>query len=258
MRAPIKFLLMVLAILPLMVLIFPFWLIRWERMRQVVVSFTYAILAYIIGVRIVRIGKPATHRPLLVISNHSGYADIYALGAAMPIAFTPKSDIRWWPIVGWCCHLSGCVFIERKPSRLPEAQQAIRRALKSGRAICLFAEGTTNDGTHIKPFKSGFFSLAEEDPELLVQPVALRYTHRNGIPLDAAGRAEVAWHGDVTLVPHMMRFLSWRNVTAEVQFLTPVSLSDFASRKELAQHCHRVIAQQLTQIPDQNANVQVG
>ena len=241
MRPLIKFTLMILAILPMMVAILPFWMLGLERWRRKVVSLTYAIQARIIGLQVHRVGRSSSDRPLLVVSNHCGYLDIFTLGAAMPISFTPKSDIRWWPLVGWCCTLSGCVYIERKPSRLPQAQKRIQQALKRGRVICLFAEGTTNDGTHLKPFKSGFFSLAEHEPGLMVQPVALRYTHKEGQALDEQGRSHVAWYGDITLLPHLMRLLSWRSIRAEVVYLPPVSMAQFDSRKALAKHCEDAI-----------------
>lgn len=246
MRATARLLLMLCILIPMMCVIFPFWALGMEPQRKRFSHLTSRMLCHAIGLRVRCVGAPDTHRPLLAISNHCSYADIFVLGAAIPISFTPKSDIRLWPLVGWCCALSGCVFIERKAGKLPQAQKQIEQGLKMGRTVCLFAEGTTNDGTHLQHFKSGFFSLAEAIPELHLQPIALRYTHRNGQPLDAAGRRQIAWHDkDATLLPHLMRFLSWRSVDVEVVFLPVVTPAQGATRKSLAAQCEQLIGEAL-------------
>lgn len=217
-----------------------------ERRRQVFVQWIFRQLADIAGLRLSTRGHLSTHRPLMLVANHSSYVDIFVLGALAPVSFTPKSDIRWWPIVGLCCILSGCVFVERKANKLPVTRERIHEGLEKGRVICLFPEGTTGDGTHMKPFKSGFFSLAEQEADLQIQPATIRYLKRDGQPLDEAGRAQIAWYGEsTTLLPHLMEFLSSNQIEAELVFHEPVNFSQFSTRKELALYCEEKVKEGL-------------
>ncbi len=245
MRAVSRFLIMVVFVLAATIPGTLLYVGAPERWRQAYVRWVFRCLCAIIGMRVRVHGRLDTHRPLLLVSNHTSYLDIFALGAAAPLSFTPKNDIKAWPLVNLCCVLSGCVFVERKPSKLPATRQAIHRALQNGRVICLFPEGTTDDGHRLKPFKSSFLSLAEAEPGLKVQPASLRYTHRNGQALDAAGRRAIAWIDELALMPHLMRVLSARRIDVSVRFHEPLTLARFASRKELTQACEAVVKQDI-------------
>jgi len=235
-------LIMVLALLLLsMVVVAPAWLLRLESLRQRLVLWVFGVMSRLLGLHVAIKGKLSDQRPLLLVSNHSSYIDIISLGTAVPVSFTPKSDIRLWPIIGWCCSLAGCVYVERKPSKLPATRKQIHKAMQLGRVIALFPEGTTNNGHELKPFKSGFFSLAEDEADLVIQPATIVYTHRNGMPLTAEGRSEVAWYGDTALIPHLLEFLSWKRLDATIHFHEPVTLSAFSDRKALCQHCEQQV-----------------
>ena len=244
MIALLKLALMLCWLIVMMVPIALIMLCRLEGLRRDLAWFTFKVMALILGIRVTLEGKQTDKRPLLMVSNHCSYIDIVVLGTAMPISFTPKSDIKWWPLIGWCCVLAGCVFVERKASKLTSTRKEIHRKLQMGRAVCLFAEGTTNDGNKLKPFKSGFFSLAEGEDELFVQPMTISYVARNGKALDAEGRSQIAWFGeDTTLMPHFIRLMSARSITAKVTLHPPVTMSEFDSRKALCKHCEDVISE---------------
>lgn len=249
MRANALFqLLMVLMILLLsMVMVAPAWLLRLESLRKRLVSAVFRVASRLLGLYVTVKGNVSNKRPLLLVSNHSSYIDIISLGVAMPVSFTPKSDIRSWPVIGWCCSLAGCVYVERKPSKLPATRKQIHKAMQLGRVIALFPEGTTNDGRTLKPFKSGFFSLAEDEADLVIQPATIVYTHRNGKLLTAEERSEVAWYGDTALIPHLLEFLSWKRLDATIHFHEPVTLAAFADRKALCQHCEQQVQQCLNE-----------
>lgn len=246
MRALFTFIVMILIVVAMLLPVAVAQILGLERLRKKLVHLTYLTLLRVVHIRLDVQGTFSEHRPLLVVANHCSYADIFVLGAAAPISFTPKSSIRWWPLVGWCCALSGCVFIDRKASKLPETQKVIHEKLALGRAICLFAEGTTNDGTKMHPFKSGFFSLAEGEKDMWVQPVTVAYTHINGERLDEQSRKNIAWFGEeTTLLPHLMRFLSFKTVQASVVFHEPVTMDAFESRKSLCAHVENVVKNSL-------------
>lgn len=199
----------------------------------------------IIGVRYEVQGAPARERPLLLVTNHSSYLDIYLLGALLPVRFTPKTEIGGWPLIGAICRLLDCIFIDRRMSRTAANQAALRTALEGGAVVCLFPEGTTGNGIRVLPFSSAYFGLAQEHfagRPLAVQPAAITYTRVCNLPIDSASRHRIAWYGDMELVPHVRDLLKLGPIRAQVTFLEPVDISQFNGRKELAAYCQRVIA----------------
>jgi len=224
-----------------MLIVAPAWALCLESLRKRLVLGVFRVISRMLGLHVQTKGTLSDQRPLLLVSNHSSYIDIVSLGTVAPVSFTPKSDIRLWPVIGWCCTLAGCIYVERKPSKLPATRKRIHNGMSLGRVIALFPEGTTNDGQTLKPFKSGFFSLAEDEANLVIQPATIVYTHRNGVALTAAQRSEVAWYGDTALIPHLLDFLSWKRLDATVHFHEPVTLSAFPDRKALCQHCEKQV-----------------
>ena len=214
---------------------------RWrDRMNKV----SARMVLRICGIRVTRTGKMASDRPLLLVSNHLSYTDVPILVSQSNIRFTPKSDIKSWPFLGWMCQVQGSVFVERKMTKVKEVGNNIKAALQSGEAVCLFPEATTGNGLHMLAFKSSFFSLADEDfggHKLAVQPVAIAYTKIRNLPIATTQWPDIAWYGDMDLVPHLWNFLKIAPVSAHVTYLAPVFIDQFADRKALAAYCQKAI-----------------
>lgn len=232
MRAVVKLLLLAVWLPVMMLLTTPFWLLRREKARRTLARWTFQGVARLFGLHVEVKGALSPYRPLLLVANHCSYLDILALGSTLPVAFTPKKEIRHWPLIGFCCRLSGCVFIERTPRAITQTKAQIAQRLGMGRVMCIFPEGTTNDGTHLRPFKSSFFSLAEAEA-MAVQPAVLCYRQCDGRTLDAAGRAQLAWYDDMALLPHLWRVLNKRRITVCLRLLPALEPGAYATRKAL-------------------------
>jgi lyso-ornithine lipid O-acyltransferase len=198
------------------------------------------------GVRVLVEGEVPQHpRGTLFVANHCSYIDIPIYGSMVPVRFTPKAEIKRWPLIGLCSTLAMSLFIRRERDAAAGQRAQIRAALEAGDNVILFPEGTTNDGEHIKPFKSALFSAvepAEGAPQLPVRMMALAYTRIEGRP-PASGRMldRVAWYGDMTLLPHLWALLSMRRVEATLRFI-PTPTLDFSDRKQAARHCEEMVA----------------
>ena len=227
------------------------WAVRWEWWRALLVRFFHGAMRYVCGIRLKVEGDVSRLRPLMLVANHTSYLDIFILGSLLPLSFTPKIEIRSWPIIGFFCVLADCVFIERKPADMQRAQAAMQKRLNKDKVLGLFPEGTTGDGFHIKPFKSGFLNLAENFA-LPLQPVCLAYTHIGNTPLNAQTRELVAWIGEASLVSHLWRLLSFRRVCVTAHIYEVESMSDHKDRKELAKTCETVIKDGLAEILARN------
>lgn len=222
--------------------------LRKPEWTDVIMRRCSQLMLRVIGVRLSVEGSLEKARPLLLVSNHLTYLDVPILASQNAVRFTPKSEIADWPLFGWMCRVTGCIFVTRKAEKLKQASNAIADALAKGEAVSLFPEGSTGDGRHLLPFKSGFFSLAEAPlggQELLIQPASIAYTHVRGLPIDITLWPDVAWYGDMELVPHLWNLLKITPLRAKLTYLPPVTLSQFADRKELSKHCQQVISDSL-------------
>jgi 1-acyl-sn-glycerol-3-phosphate acyltransferase len=199
----------------------------------------------VLGIRLVFEGKPVEAAPSLYVVNHTGYLDIEILGAAFEASFISKADVANWPWFGWLAKLQRSVFIERTRTAAGDHRNAIVERFDQGDRLILFPEGTSSDGGHVLPFKSSLFSVADyrrDGVPIAVQPVAVAYTRLDGVPLGRSFRPFFAWYGDMELAPHLWTALGMGVLTVELTFFPPVTIDQFASRKELAQYCYRVIS----------------
>lgn len=161
---------------------------------------------------------PHTMHNTMVIANHISWADIHALTSVMPLRFIAKQEIKTWPVFGFLATKANALFIDRSKRRDAAKTVAMtKNSLLSGDNICLFPEGTTTDGTEIKPFKSSLIQAAIEAKSTL-QPVVIRYPFgQNKV------NTELAYAGETTL-PESMRFaLSQKNPQVHLHFLAPIS-----------------------------------
>jgi 1-acyl-sn-glycerol-3-phosphate acyltransferase len=214
--------------------------------RDWVVRRAYRGILFIIGISLQVRGSLSNVRPLLVVSNHVSYLDVVIMGSVFSFRFTPKKDIASWPVISSICRLTGCVFIDRRPEKFREAMEQVRQSLQEKQVISLFPEATTGNGVTTLPFRTGFFHLAEGEiagSPLMVQPVAVIYTHIRRLPIGVSQWPDIAWYGDMKLVPHLWGLLGVGRVNAVLDFLPPTTLSPHGDRKRLAAHCHYAVTE---------------
>ncbi|MEM6667564.1 MAG: lysophospholipid acyltransferase family protein [Pseudomonadota bacterium] len=209
--------------------------------RDIPVLF-HRIVLRLLGIRIDQRGMAAKARPLLLAANHVSWLDICVLGAVMPLAFIAKSEVGTWPLFGTFARLQRSVFVDReRRSATGRSASEIAARLADGTALVLFAEGTSSPGISVLPFRSALLGAVRQgvavddiatDP--VVQPLAITYTRRGGLPLSRNARAHVAWYGDMDLAPHLWRVLTAPPLDVQVAFGAPVTASGSSDRKHLA------------------------
>jgi 1-acyl-sn-glycerol-3-phosphate acyltransferase len=153
----------------------------------------------------------------LIVANHVSWLDSLLIGAHLPCCFVAKRELWGWPLVGPLLTASGAVPVERLSAEgLAGALEACTQRLKAGHSVCVFPEGTTTDGTTLRPFQRAFFecAVAADAPVLAV---GLDYR------LDGEVCTEVAWldggFGDsvrraVALAPRLRAGLAWQALGA--------------------------------------------
>jgi 1-acyl-sn-glycerol-3-phosphate acyltransferase len=199
----------------------------------------------ILGVKVRQIGDPISARPALFVANHVSYIDISVLGSLITGSFVAKSEIAGWPFFGWLAKLQRSVFVDRRVRSTARQRDAIAERLAASDSLILFPEATSGDGTFVLPFKSALFSVVfntGSDQPIAVQPVSIAYTRLDGLPIGRLLRPFFAWYGDMPLAAHMWQVLGLGAVEVVVEFHPPTAVSEWASRKALAQFCYERIS----------------
>lgn len=166
------------------------------------------------------------------------------LGSIIDASFIAKVEVSGWPLFGLLAKLQRTVFIERRARDTARQRDEIGARLAAGDRLVLFPEGTSDDGVTVLPFKSALFAVAERavgNVPLTVQPFSLNYTALAGLPVGRDWRPLFAWYGDMNLMSHIWRILTFSSVRAEVSFHEPVTIDRYGSRKALADHCFEVV-----------------
>jgi 1-acyl-sn-glycerol-3-phosphate acyltransferase len=179
------------------------------------------------GMRVRVEGRPLGSK-VLFAANHISWLDILAIGGAAPAIFVSRDDLQHWPMVGWLAGLNDTLFVARHArSQVHGQADQLRRALDRGRAVALFAEGTTDGGAEVLPFRASLFaSLYPPLEGVVVQPVAIDYG-----PLTQ----QIAWVGAEGTGANARRVMSRKGSFAvTLRFLEPLDPARLGDRKALA------------------------
>lgn len=223
-------------------------LLGWRGFALSFPVFYHSTVAWILGFKLQVRGQLSAERPTLFVTNHCSYLDIEMFGAVIPGSFVAKSEVKGWPLFGWLARLQRTVFVDRRVRSSAEQRDSLTSRLQAGDNVILFPEGTSDDGNHVRPFKSALFSAAEirvGGKPVTVQPVTVAYTRLNGMPIGRDLRPEFAWYGDMELVGHLWTVAGLGITEVVIDFHPPVTIDVFGSRKKLAEHCQRVISESL-------------
>jgi 1-acyl-sn-glycerol-3-phosphate acyltransferase len=190
-------------------------------------------------------GSPLTSGPVLFVSNHVSWLDIFLLNAVRPTVFVAKSEIRRWPVLGWLVAGADTIFIERASRHaVHKVGLAMQERFAASRAVGLFPEGTTSPGYDLLPFYANLFEPARK-AYTPIQPVALIFYH-HGRRSDFA-----AFVGEQSLAHNLWQVLGATGVTVEVEFLAPVWEPDgdeAPSRAELGHAARQAIQNVLVRL----------
>lgn len=186
----------------------------------------------IVNLRVTVHGRPPNVRGegALILANHVSWLDIHLLHSLLHTHFVSKSEVRDWPVIGWLADRAGTMFLERtKKSDAHRVNEQMADLLRDGACLTLFPEGTTSDGTELKPF---FPSLIQ--PAVMagarVWPVVIRYRRPDGgINTDAA------YCDDISMGQSLLRIVRQPVIHAEVHFLPPLLAGGRHRRKVAAQ-----------------------
>lgn len=203
------------------------------------------------GIDVTVHGHPESQGSVLFVANHISYIDILAIGGVIDGCFIAKSDVAGWPVFGWLAKQRRTLFVERRSRRAKDQGSWLKDRLTAGDDLILFPEGTSTEGLEVLPFKSTLFAAVENasiDDDVIIQPLTIAYNRYDSGPLCEDMRPRYAWYGDMTLGDHLWYWLGLRRVGVDLIFHAPIKASSHPSRKNLANHCHQIVARGLQDI----------
>ena len=199
-----------------------------------------------LGLRVTVIGTPAKGRPTLLVSNHISWTDIIAIGSAAPVTFVAKQEIAKWPFVSMMAKLQKTIFVDRtRRSGTGRTAEAMGKHMADGNAVVLFAEGQSDIGTHVLPFRSALVGAAQHAmeaagaTEVNIQPLTVAYTKLEGLPISRNERSLVAWIKSKSVKQNIRDILSGPIKDVTVAFGTPQVLGHGADRKAVTKAAER-------------------
>lgn len=198
----------------------------------------HVIATRLVGIRVHEIGKPTNARPLLIAANHASWVDITVIGSLMPLSFIAKSEVSGWPIFGLFAKLQRTVFVNRtRRAETGQVADTIAARMAEGDAMVLFAEGTSNDGNGVLPFRSALLGAATRAgggaADVWVQPLSIAYHGIHGVPMGRGYRPNVAWYGDMELAEHLWGVFRTGALDVVIRWGEPVRVAASADRKAL-------------------------
>ncbi|ORB73415.1 lysophospholipid acyltransferase family protein [Mycobacterium scrofulaceum] len=217
------------------------------------------------GIRITVTGSPIRNLSgVLVVSPHTSWLDVFAIGSVLPGSFVARADMFTGPATGIVARILKIIPIERSSlRRLPAVVDAVARRLHDGQTVVCFPEGTTwcgspgddagrvaagAGGTPCRDAARGragqshrgrgaFYPAmfqAAIDAGRPVQPLRLTYHHADGSVSTAP-----AFVGDETLLGSIRRLLTVRRTLARVH-VESLQLPG-TDRRALASRCQVVL-----------------
>ena len=120
----------------------------------------------------------------IFVMNHRSGLDIALTIGLFDAHIVSRADLARWPLIGSAARRAGTLFVDRKSTRSgATVLKAMGAAVKSGRGVMIFPEGTTFAGDEVRPFKPGAFQTAQRTGAEIV-PVGLAYDRDDVIFLD--------------------------------------------------------------------------
>jgi len=124
--------------------------------HKIFMSIRWALLS-IVGVK-VHGPKFDEIGPGILMANHRSYLDVLFVPTSDLFTIVGKAEVRSWPLIGWAARALDPIWVKRenKESR-NQTRQDIVKAIKDGKTIVLFPEGTSGEGPLLLPLKPAMF-----------------------------------------------------------------------------------------------------
>jgi 1-acyl-sn-glycerol-3-phosphate acyltransferase len=234
--------------IPLQVVIATLGLPGWHILPRIF----HSLGALFLGMRVTVVGRPNQAGPTLLVCNHISWTDIIAIGAKTNVSFVAKSEIQRWPFVGFMASLQKTIYVNRnKRSDAGRTSREMAQRMASGGAVVLFAEGQSDNGTHVLPFRSALIGSAQSAMrgagagEVYIQPMTIAYTKIQNLPISLNERSLLRWAKERGFWGNVVAILGSGVKDITIAFGTPMRFEEGADRKELTKKAETQVRRML-------------
>ena len=188
----IRFILCVIVVVGFLILSIPILLVeriigKFNPMAKEISSLrivqaVFRFILWVAGVKLTVIGEEnvPTDVPVLYIGNHRSFFDVPLTYPRCPIrtGYIAKKEMEKVPLLSTWMKRLHCLFLDRND--LKQGLKTILTAIekvKSGISICIFPEGTRNNGEELSmlPFRDGALKIAEKTGCAII-PISMNNT----------------------------------------------------------------------------------
>lgn len=214
----------------------------WSQLRlpgwHVIPRWFHTLGTIFLGLKVTVMGKPSHGRPTLIVSNHISWTDIVAIGSVADVTFVAKQEVKKWFFVGFMASLQRSVFVDR--NRRTDAKRTtteMANIMAEGEAVLLFAEGQSDVGTHVLPFRSALVGAAQQAmveagaKDVMIQPLTIAYTRLQGLPVGRTDRNLIAWIKGKSVKDNIREILTGGVKEVTIAFGEPKPLIAGSDRK---------------------------
>ncbi len=212
----------------------------------------HRLAAHFLGLHVNLIGEPENGRATLVVANHISWTDIIAIGSVADVTFVAKEELTKMPVVGLFSALQRTIYVSSSAKDAARnAPGEMARRMADGGAVCLFAEGQPDIGTHVMPFRSGLIASAQKAmieagaKYVCIQPVTIAYTHLQGLPITRTERSLIAWIQAKSIRENIWDILVSGTRGVTVAFGQPMPFAEGANRKAISQQAENEVRRML-------------
>ncbi len=214
----------------------------------------YKLLAVFFGLKVKVIGKVQSKYPTLLVANHISWLDIIAIGSVANISFIAKSEIAKWPLVGFFASLQKTIFVARtRKTDTKRTSNEMAKRLNDGGALVLFAEGGSNNGRHLMPFRSALVGAVfatmkqgeKQAKKIVIQPLTIAYTKIQGLQIPRFGRSNLAWNKSVSVKANIKKILNSDVKQVIISFGQPIEIKASDDRKKITKLCEAEVRKTL-------------
>jgi len=167
-------------------------------------------------------GRDASGKGRIFVMNHRSMLDVYVYLAHVEAFALSRGDLAGWPVIGLAARRVGTVFVDRQSrSSGSAAVGAMVEAVRSGKGVIVFPEGTTFAGDEVRPFRAGAF-------------VAAARAKAEVVPLGVAYERDDACFVEDSFLEHWRKLGGMREVRLALEHGDPIPPGDPEDAKKRA------------------------
>lgn len=184
---------------------------------------------------------PSNGKRFLIVSNHLGFIDIFAIASSVPTLFVTSVEMKETPVLGLITEMGACMYVERRSrTNLHNEIKEIEAALNDGFNVVVFPEGRSTNGEKVLPFKKSLL-MACSSSEANVMPVVINFNFINGEPMNGKFRDWVCWYDDLPFAAAVWNASQINQCKMSLSFLNEVHVNGDSNHRDIADHAQRQV-----------------